>query len=113
MDRSRLIRVGGTVTWLAVAVPLAIALPPSTTLTRIALWAGSWLVFGLALHRGWLLIEVAAVIGMVLTMCDEIAHALGAAEGTVKNHVSNILSKLGARDRTRAVLKALEAGFLT
>jgi len=42
----------------------------------------------------------------------EIAHALGTAEGTVKNHVSNILSKLGARDRTRAVLKALEAGML-
>jgi len=44
---------------------------------------------------------------------SEIAHALGAAEGTVKNHVSNILSKLGARDRTRAVLKALEAGLLS
>jgi DNA-binding NarL/FixJ family response regulator len=43
---------------------------------------------------------------------SEIAHALGSAEGTVKNHVSNILSKLGARDRTRAVLKALEAGLL-
>jgi len=43
---------------------------------------------------------------------SEIAHALGAAEGTVKNHVSSILSKLGARDRTRAVLKALEAGLL-
>jgi len=70
MDRTRLIRVGGTVTWLAVAVPLAIALPPSITFTRIALWAVSWLAFGLALHRGWLLIEVAAVIGMVLTMCD-------------------------------------------
>jgi len=70
MDRTRLIRVGGTVTWLAVAVPLAIALPPSMSLTRIALWAASWLAFGLALHRGWLLIEVAAVIGMVLTMCD-------------------------------------------
>ena len=35
-----------------------------------------------------------------------------AAEGTVKNHVSNILSKLGVRDRTRAVLKALESGLL-
>ena len=43
---------------------------------------------------------------------SEIAYALGTAEGTVKNHVSNILSKLGARDRTRAVLKALEAGLL-
>ena len=42
----------------------------------------------------------------------EIAHALGVAEGTVKNHVSNILAKFAARDRTRAVLKALEAGLL-
>jgi len=42
----------------------------------------------------------------------EIAHALGAAEGTIKNHVSSILGKLGVRDRTRAVLKALEAGLL-
>ena len=38
----------------------------------------------------------------------EIAGSLGVAEGTVKNHVSNILSKLGVRDRTRAVLKAFE-----
>src|SRR5690554_686128 len=38
----------------------------------------------------------------------EIAGALNVAEGTVKNHVSNILSKMGVRDRTRAVLKALE-----
>ncbi len=42
----------------------------------------------------------------------EIAHALGTAEGTIKNHVSNILMKLGARDRTRAVLRALERGLL-
>jgi DNA-binding NarL/FixJ family response regulator len=42
----------------------------------------------------------------------EIARALGTAEGTVKNHVSSILAKLGVRDRTRAVLKALEAGLL-
>jgi len=42
----------------------------------------------------------------------EIAEALCLAEGTVKNHISNILSKLGVRDRTRAVLKAVELGFL-
>ena len=42
----------------------------------------------------------------------EIAGALGTAEGTVKNQTSSILSKLGVRDRTRAVLKALELGWL-
>jgi DNA-binding NarL/FixJ family response regulator len=42
----------------------------------------------------------------------EIARALGLAEGTVKNHVSSILSKLGVRDRTRAVLQAVKAGYL-
>jgi DNA-binding NarL/FixJ family response regulator len=42
----------------------------------------------------------------------EIADALGTAEGTVKNHASVILSKLGVRDRTRAVLRALELGWI-
>lgn len=42
----------------------------------------------------------------------EIASALSVAEGTVKNHVSNILSKMGVRDRTRAVLKAFELGSI-
>ena len=42
----------------------------------------------------------------------EIAEALGTGEGTVKNHVSNVLSKLGVRDRTRAVLRALELGLV-
>lgn len=42
----------------------------------------------------------------------EIAGALDLSEGTVKNHVSSILSKLGVRDRTRAVLKAIQAGYI-
>jgi DNA-binding NarL/FixJ family response regulator len=42
----------------------------------------------------------------------EIGDALCISEGTVKNHVSNILSKLGVRDRTRAVLKAIERGLV-
>lgn len=42
----------------------------------------------------------------------EISSALGTVEGTVKNHASSILAKLGVRDRTRAVLKALELGYL-
>jgi DNA-binding NarL/FixJ family response regulator len=42
----------------------------------------------------------------------EIADLLALAEGTVKNHVSNILFKLNARDRTRAALKALQQGHL-
>jgi DNA-binding NarL/FixJ family response regulator len=43
----------------------------------------------------------------------EIADALGTSEGTVKNQASSVLSKLGVRDRTRAVFKALELGWLT
>jgi DNA-binding NarL/FixJ family response regulator len=37
----------------------------------------------------------------------EIARTIFLAEGTVKNYVSDILDKLGTRDRTRAVLKAI------
>lgn len=42
----------------------------------------------------------------------EIANLLAVAEGTVKNHVSNLLLKLNARDRTRAALKAIQEGHL-
>jgi DNA-binding NarL/FixJ family response regulator len=42
----------------------------------------------------------------------EIAEKLVISEGTVKNHISNILSRLGLRDRTQAAIYAREAGLL-
>jgi DNA-binding NarL/FixJ family response regulator len=42
----------------------------------------------------------------------EIAERLVLAEGTVKNHLTNILGKLGARDRTHAALLARELGLV-
>jgi DNA-binding NarL/FixJ family response regulator len=42
----------------------------------------------------------------------EIAGALFLAEGTVKNHVTNVLAKLGARDRTQAALRARALGLV-
>jgi DNA-binding NarL/FixJ family response regulator len=42
----------------------------------------------------------------------EIAAAMFLAEGTVKNHVTNVLAKLGARDRTQAALRARALGLL-
>ena len=41
----------------------------------------------------------------------EIADQLVVSEGTVKNHLSSILSKMGVRDRTQAALKARELGL--
>lgn len=42
----------------------------------------------------------------------EIADALCNTEGTIKNHVSSILSKFGVRDRVRAVLRGVELGYI-
>lgn len=42
----------------------------------------------------------------------EIANELGIAEGTVKNHMSNVIGKLGALDRTQAALRARELGLI-
>jgi DNA-binding NarL/FixJ family response regulator len=42
----------------------------------------------------------------------EIAKALRISDGTVRNHVSSILSKLGVTDRTKAVLYALREGLV-
>ena len=56
-------------------------------------------------------LEVLALVAEGLSN-QEIADRLYIATGTVKNHVSNILSKLGARDRTQAMLRAQEIGLL-
>jgi DNA-binding NarL/FixJ family response regulator len=42
----------------------------------------------------------------------EISNTLFITEGTVKNHLTNILGKLSVRDRTQAALKARELGLL-
>ncbi len=42
----------------------------------------------------------------------EIAEQLVITEGTVKNHLSSILSKLNAKDRLQAVIRAREAGLI-
>jgi DNA-binding NarL/FixJ family response regulator len=41
----------------------------------------------------------------------EIAEQLVLSEGTVKNHISNILSRLGLRDRTQAAIYARDNGL--
>ena len=42
----------------------------------------------------------------------QIAYALSIAEHTVKNHVKNILSKLGVQDRTQAATAAIQRGII-
>ncbi len=56
-------------------------------------------------------IEVLRLIAQGATN-REIAGALVISEGTVKNHISNILSRLGLRDRTQAAIYARENGLL-
>lgn len=42
----------------------------------------------------------------------EVARALAISDGTVRNHLSDILARLDARDRTHAVVKAISARLL-
>ena len=53
------------------------------------------------------------ILGLIATGATnrEAADALVISEGTVKNHLSNIFSRLGLRDRTQAVMYAREHGL--
>ncbi|WP_328954062.1 response regulator transcription factor [Kitasatospora purpeofusca] len=56
--------------------------------------------------------EVLRLVARGLTN-GEIAEQLFLGVQTVKTHVSSVLAKLGARDRTQAVILAYESGFVT
>ncbi len=55
--------------------------------------------------------EILTLVAQGLTN-REIAQRLFLAEGTIKNYVTNILQKIGVRDRTQAALRARELGLL-
>lgn len=57
-------------------------------------------------------IDVLRLLGYGLNN-REIADQLVITEGTVKNHVSNIITKLGLRDRTQAAIYAVRQGITT
>jgi two-component system NarL family response regulator len=54
------------------------------------------------------------VLGLIVKGLNnrEIAAALSVAEGTIRIHVSNLLSKLGVHDRTQAAVTAIQRGIV-
>ena len=55
----------------------------------------------------------AEVLGLLATGLDNavVARRLGVSSKTVRNHVSNIITKLHVSDRSAAILRARDAGL--
>jgi len=85
--------------------PAPVATPPSQE--RPASASSSLKQAGLSERE----IEVLRLIATGATN-REIAEQLVISEGTVKNHISNILSRLGLRDRTQAAIYARDKALL-
>ncbi len=87
---------------------------PAVTATLVRGMAGQALAFEQPAHTVPLTPRELDVLRMVANghANREIAELLMLAEGTVKNHISSILGKLGVRDRTRATLRAISLGLI-
>jgi DNA-binding NarL/FixJ family response regulator len=59
---------------------------------------------------GHLELKIVKLIGMGLSN-KEITYKLKLKEGTVRNYISTILSKLGLRDRTQIAIFAVQTGL--
>jgi DNA-binding NarL/FixJ family response regulator len=90
------------------------ALEPGVARTVMESFARLSLPAAPAAGAGPLSARERAVLGLLSRGLSnkEIASRLFLAEGTVKNHVSTILQKIGARDRTQAALQARRLGLL-
>lgn len=81
---------------------------PGPTLPAAGTQTGSFSAMGLTEQEAAILRLVAGGYSN-----KEVARYLGISMGTVKNHISDILRKLDARDRTHAVLKAIAGHLLS